>query len=82
MMKNKRILLACLLVPLLTACSARTASNAGSDFVIGAYGNAEKREVEESRPQSQTSSNNTRKDVSAGFFSAILGALSRTLNGD
>ncbi len=82
MMKNKRILLACLLVPLLTACSARTATNAANDFVIGAYENAEMREVEESRPESQTSSNNTRKDVSAGFFSAILGALSRTLNGD
>ncbi|WP_153916024.1 hypothetical protein [Shewanella sp. TC10] len=79
---NKRILLACLLVPLLTACSARTASNAANDFVIVAYGNAEKRDVEESRPESQTSSNNTRKDVSVRIFSAIFGALSRTLNGD
>ncbi|WP_434930919.1 hypothetical protein ACRWQN_00680 [Shewanella sp. HL-SH8] len=79
---SKRILLVCLLVPLLTACSARTATNAGSDFVIGAYENAEKREVAESRPESHSSSNNTRKDVSVGALSAILGALSRTLNGD
>ena len=79
---NKRILLVCLLVPILTACSARTATNAGSDFVVGAYENEEKREVAESRPGSHSSSNNTRKDVTAGIFSAIFGALSRTLNSD
>lgn len=85
---KKRILWVSLLVPvlLISGCSSRSATHAGCDFVVGASGNAQKREAYESRSGSMSSRHDTRDstrdDVTIGIFSAVFGAFSRMLNDD
>ncbi|WP_282166798.1 hypothetical protein [Shewanella japonica] len=80
---RKRMLFVCLLMPMMmTGCSSRSASNAGCDFVTGAYGNAKDREERESRSHRVSSSDNNKQDAAVGLFSAMFGALGRALNND